>query len=224
MIDVIVPVMGQLHLTSRFMRSAWVSCMSLHQDAILTVVDNSPDELTQAYLASQNSGCWRGALRTVRPMENLGFSASNNLGLDAGSGEVVIFTSNDVLVEGEFIRPVLRVLERESTALVGAQLLDYDTGWNAFDGQVIPYLAGWFIACKRDTIYRLGRWDERYFPCDYEDIDLSLTASKAGMPLEVVRVPLRHEFGQTASKLDRESITLKNRELFRQKWGFSDGA
>jgi GT2 family glycosyltransferase len=117
----------------------------------------------------------------------------------------------------------LEALEEEPGALVGPEMLRHDTGWNTFDGHTIAYLAGHCVACKRETWDLLGGWDERYVPCDYEDIDLSYSALQKGIPLVEVPLPLTHAFGQSAQALSkgREAITMRSQAKFKEKWGFA---
>jgi GT2 family glycosyltransferase len=161
-------------------------------------------------------------LLVVHLDQNEGFGPGHNRGAEAASGDVLAFISNDVTVVGDYAG-ILQA-EVKDGDLYGAELLRHDTGWNTFENQVIPYLAGWCIVATRSTWEELGGWDERYVPCDYEDLDLSYRAMKAKMRLVDLQLPLRHAFGQTAQALEggRLAITQRNRELFMKKWGFSE--
>jgi len=52
-------------------------------------------------------------------------------------------------------------------------------------------------------------------------MDLSLAAQRQGRELVALDLPLRHAFGQSASRLPggRELHTVRNRDRFVAKWG-----
>lgn len=225
LIDIIVPVHDNLYLTARFVKAAWSMAVAYRENTRILIVDNGSTDDTAGWMSSQMSGVMHGRLVHIHSPNNLGFSGGNNLGFAASFADILIFTSNDVLVEGDFVSPVARYLEMRPGELVGAEFLEHDTGWNVFekDGQrlLIPYLAGWFIASTRETWEEIGGWDDRFFPCDYEDIDLSYRATQVDIPLTRLSLPLRHEFGQTARGMDRAAITAKSQAAFMEKWGLS---
>jgi GT2 family glycosyltransferase len=123
-----------------------------------------------------------GARLTVVDIEdNIGFGPANNQGVLAASGENLVFISNDVVPAGDYITPILEALKLNPQDLIGAELFDFDTGWNRFGAAPhIPYLGGWCVATTDCAWQELGGWDERFVPCDYEDVDLSLTAVTMG--------------------------------------------
>lgn len=139
----------------------------------------------------------------------LGFAASNNLGCDHATGDVVLFLNNDVVptsvVPGAFIDQV-----RADTAaggLIGAQIGDatrVQMGGNLVGLDVacaVPYVDGWCVAATRETWAVLdGPWDAESFPWPYwEDVDLSLRAIGRGLALRRAPWPVRHLGGRTAA-------------------------
>jgi GT2 family glycosyltransferase len=157
---------------------------------------------------------------TIRNDENRGFGPANNQGAEIARGDVLVFLSNDVVLRGDYVTPIEDRLSQSPDVLIGAQLYNYDTGWNRFNGRTIPYLAGWCLACTLKTWRVLGGFDERYVPCDYEDIDLSMTAAENSIELAEITLPLEHAFGQSAQSLagGRGAVTYRNRDLFMEKW------
>lgn len=219
-ISVITPVWNRADLTMQFLRLNWGLYGSRH-DVEFVVVDNGSTDDTAPILQGFKD-TMRGRLAICRNEENRGFGPGHNQGACAAQGEILIFLSNDVIPGGDYITLIEVALIEEQGALVGPELLSHDTGWNTFSGETIPYLAGHCIACYRDAWEVLGGWDERYIPCDYEDIDLSYTAAQEGIPLVEVALPLTHLFGQSAQNLSegRAAITLRSQAKFKEKWGF----
>jgi GT2 family glycosyltransferase len=152
--------------------------------------------------------------------KNEGFLKTCNAGLEIASGDIKVLISNDVLVTGDFIPQLLGKIEEFPSALVGNRLINFDSGWNKFDGKIFSYLEGWFLAASAEVWNKLGGFDERYSPNDYEDNDLSTTAYSLGFPVISLDSPyLKHLGAQTLKySPEREVITIANREKFRAKW------
>lgn len=157
--------------------------------------------------------------RTVGFEENHGFSSVNRVGALEAEGEVLCFLSSDVKIMKNFIG----LVEHLKGRWLGGRYLQYDTGWNKFGEVIFPYLEGWFVACRADEFWKVGGWDSRFDPHDYEDIDLSTAAIRGGYTLE--EIPdgyLKHIGCGTLSRKKtvyaRAEITKSNQEIFRQKW------
>jgi GT2 family glycosyltransferase len=215
-VAVITPLWNRADLTMRFYRSH-VS-RGLADGAVYVAVDNGSHDATPSILRNLASS-FRDFV-TIKNEVNRGFGPANNQGYREVESEVVVFLSNDVEVNGDYLSPILAVAR--DGLLIGGELIDWDSGWNSFDGRVVPYIAGWCVAATRATIECLGGWDERFVPCDYEDVDLSKSAVEAGLVLKPLSLPLRHLSGQSALSLQggRARITLQNRGLFMKKWGY----
>ena len=217
MVSVICPVWNQSTLTNRFLYQHWN--LYKNSDVEFIIIDNgSTDNTTR--LLDQWQKVMGERLKVVVNSDNRGFGPANNQGAAITTSDILVFISNDVDIYGDYLSLIKSRVD--DLALYGAQLLDYDTGWNTFNGHPIPYLTGWCIMATRKVWDDLGGFDERYVPCDYEDIDLSLTATKKGYLLGEIALPLRHISGQSAAHLEggRLAITLNSQKLFKEKWGF----
>ena len=248
--SIVMPVWNRADLTLQFLNQHW-RLYSRRQDLEIVVVDNGSIDLTPALLW-QWGEVLGDRLKVLHNSENVGFAAANNQGARKAEGGVLIFISNDVIANGDYVaeieqwlsadivistdmvaaadfarKPVWRLGARNDL-LLGAKLLAHDTGWNKFNSPqgeiIIPYLEGWCVACSRPTWEFLGGWDERYFPSDYEDFDLSYSAVKKGIHLSAIPLPLRHLFGQSAQQIPggRLAATHRNRRRFMEKWGLTD--
>lgn len=151
------------------------------------------------------------------------FSANVNRGVEISLGEYVVVTQDDVMISGNFLpalKNTLQAFEEHDKHCVAGRLLDFDTGWNKFHGYVVPYIEGWFMACRRDVWDDIGGLDENIKPYDAEDIDFAIRAKQKGYSLVNFDSPyLNHIRGQTIT-LDenRRKITEKNVEYVRNKW------
>lgn len=166
---------------------------------------------------------WMGTkmlpIKELRLEENVGFIGGFNAGLKKAKGDILIAVSNDVRIHQDVVNWINGCGPKE-LLFIGGRLLDWNTGWNTFDGRTYPYLEGWLLAAHKDVWKSLNYFDERYCPNDMEDVDISTTAIDLGYSL----VPLpegyaTHLGSQTYGYTpEREQITIRNKEKFRKKW------
>ena len=228
-VSIITPVWNQYKITERFYMLNSIHLASYisdtEDDSIeFVVVNNGSEDDTPIKLLAWNIQ-FGDKFRIITLEKNAGFGPGHNKGAREAIGEILIHISNDVMPYGDYVETVVDAIKNDPTRLYGAKLFNQDTGWNSFDSleeSFIPYLEGWFIACHRDVWEKLGGFDERFVPCDYEDLDISYTAQKLGIEKVELPIKAKHFSGQTASKelsVDRSVITKKNRALFVEKWG-----
>jgi glycosyltransferase involved in cell wall biosynthesis len=135
-------------------------------------------------------------VKVLRSDDNLGFCPANNIGLEAATGDAILFLNNDIALGIPGWLETLRA-ELKPGVLVGANVRYDEHG--TVDGQPQPYLDGWCIAGMREDFEKLGGWDEDYEePAYYSDNDLCLRAKRAGMSFVAVDPPLIHLLNKTA--------------------------
>ena len=190
------------------------------QDVEILVVDDcSPESTVLQGLAWWQQGLLRNRLHVLINKENVGFLRTANFGVSKVTGEIIMLISNDVRIADKHVVPKLEAIFKDATVptLVGARLLDYDTGWNTIDGVVYPYLEGWFLAFKKEDW--ANGFDTRYTIGDCEDLDLSTTYRKGGGQLVLLDNEMIHLGAQTYKySLEREANTRANQERWREKW------
>lgn len=226
MISVITPVWNKSSLTHRFIFQHHQHYRAT-EDFELIIIDNGSTDNTDAVL---RQWCERWpAVKVISNAENAGFGPANNQGAAFAQGDILVFMSNDVSLAGDYITPIKAALQDRPKSLVGAALYLTDTGWNTFTRiaddiptiETVSYLGGWCVGLTKEAFADLGGWDERYIPSDFEDVDLSYTATLKGYDLVGLPLPLSHLSGATASQLpDRWAMTVKHRRWFAEKWGF----
>lgn len=160
-------------------------------------------------------------LRVLRIPENIGFLKAANYGMAEAAGDVLVLISNDVQIKTDVIGQIRNLLSNDNyLQIIGGRCLDFDTGWNNFDGKIFPYLEGWLLACYKEDWNRLGGFDEFFAPHDYEDIDFSTKAISKGYTLVGLESPkISHASGATLKySPERLAITERNQYKFRVKW------
>ena len=170
----------------------------------------------------------RHKIKYVKNDENVGFGASHNRGAELASGDILIFLSDDVIMNTDIITPIVATIREVPKSLVGGRMIYWPAGWNEFDFDekhlVIPYCEGWLLACSKEVWHNLGGFDvDTFGKFDMEDVDLSMTALSLGYELMALNMPnnlLRHMGGTTIRGLnvDRMGITKKNKVNFIKKW------
>lgn len=221
-VSIVLPYLDNWHLTHQRLAELYRHA----PDCEIVLVDDcsqEPESITGAQWWVKTFD----NIRYFRNEENLGFSKSNNFGALKAQGNILIFTQNDVQIGGNFLKPALEYLRQANTVVCG-RIVNQPAHWNEFeiDGEkfFLPYMEGWLVALWRSDFEKIGGWDERYSPIDYEDIDLSTSALYNNYDLVELNLRfLRHQFGQTTNKTygvqGRRKITERNRRLFIEKWG-----
>ena len=196
-------------------------------DVELIVFDNGSNELetrlVMAFMDNQKAQeNWSMELVPGRVDENIGFGGGFNQATELAMGEIVHLISDDVRMYGDFISKVEEKLKSEKM-IIGHHLVTGKAGWNEFGGQMpINYLSGHYLATYRTTWNGLGGFDNKtFYPYDYEDMDLSYRALKAGIAIQAVpELPLEHHPASTIGYTDeRYAHTVAMRAKFAEKWG-----
>ena len=214
-ISIIIPSYNKWELTNQRLIELNQWCGDrIHQ---VVLIDDASEE------AFGHLNFWKEVLPWVyyRNETNMGFGKSMNKGAEIATGDIFVFLSNDVLIRSDFTQEITQLISANKEILIGAELLQHDTGWNVFNNTIIPYLHGWFLACHRDVWEKLGGFDwELYGASDYEDIDLCVAAHQNNIMLvqlknQVLKHLVARTFGYTDERRER---TEGNKIKFAKKW------
>jgi GT2 family glycosyltransferase len=152
-------------------------------------------------------------VKLIRTERNLGVAGGNNVGLRAAQGDVCVLINTDVEPYPDWLEHLVRAMQSDPViGIAGAKLLypdgtiqfaggriqpprgySYHIGWHEPDqGQRdifgdVDFITGASLAITRAALTEIGYEDERFFPIDYEDPDMSYRARAAGY--RVVLVP-----------------------------------
>ena len=191
------------------------------------VVDNhSPDRMAE--IVERDFA----EVQLIRTEQNLGVAGGNNVGLRAAQGDICVLINADVEPYPDWMEHLVRTMQSDPTiGIAGAKLLypdgtiqfaggrieaprgyTYHIGWHEPDeGQWdvsddVDFVTGASLAITRQVLEQIGYEDERFFPIDYEDPDMSYRARAAGY-----RVVLAPE----AVAIHHESSTSRATEISR---------
>jgi len=223
--SVITATYNRLDLTQKFISS--LAPYVIGNNGELIIVDYASKDQTASFLSKQARLLFPGLrLRVVLETENRGMGTALNTGVKISKGNVLLMISNDVMIEGDPIRDVVKYFAFDKSpagSLLGPRLITFNTGWNSFkEVEVIPYLEGWFVASTRAVWNRLRGWDERIF-LDYEDMELSWRAHQIGIGLAQINLPVMHIGGQSfqTQEITRYNFTKTSQAYFCNKWGLT---
>lgn len=222
-ISIITPVWNRSDLTARWLTQNWA--MYADRPGIEWIIINNGSTDDTGQILTYHKGIMGDALKIISLKDNTGFGPANNKGAEIAEGETLAFISNDVQVLGDYILTIETLYRyNHGKVLFGPEIWDGNTGWNTFGpAGIIDYVAGWCVIVEAALWGVLCEWDERFVPCDYEDIDLSYQATKDGGALTKLDLPLKHDSGKSAEALPggRLAVTLANQKRFMQKWGLN---
>jgi GT2 family glycosyltransferase len=205
-VSVLVPTRDRAHLVKACMDG--LLGKTDYPDLEVIVLDNdSVEPATFALFAELRADPRVRVLRVPGPFN---FSSINNAGVQASTGEVLLFLNNDIeILEGGWLKEMVGEVMRPDIGCVGAKLL-YGDGTVQHAGVILQrgplamhvcrtdgaadagmegrlagtrnYLAvtGACLAVRRSVFEQVGGFDSEHLPVAYNDIDLCLKVSDAG--------------------------------------------
>ncbi|HUY10631.1 MAG TPA: glycosyltransferase family 2 protein, partial [Candidatus Dormibacteraeota bacterium] len=207
------------------------------------VVDNGSKDETLRYLQSIDDP----HVRIIYNDTNRGFSAGNNIGIAAASGEFVVILNNDVIVSEDWLDalldpfariPVLGISAPRSNNISGHQQIpnvryDDENELIAFArerarryrrrGYFTDRAVGFCLCIPRFLIDEIGGFDERFGVGNFEDDDLCMRTRAAGYKIFICDDAFVHHFGSrsfVANNVDYSATMHDNWKRFAQKWGY----
>ena len=166
------------------------------------VVDNDPASAISAdWMAGQ------GGVVYLRQARNRGFAAGANIGLReafaAGTAQVLLI-NDDVYIEPGCLSALADAvgvrgaaspwLAGEGDAAYRGGMIDWRRGFAGHQEGANDYLLGGCMMISRGAWESVGPFDEEYF-LYCEDVDWSLRARAAGVPLQIVPIELAFHDG-----------------------------
>jgi GT2 family glycosyltransferase len=248
-VSVIVLTWNQLDATRRCVEGLR---SSVRMDMELIAVDNGSTDgsvdFWKQQVASSLDG--RAPVRVIFNPENQGFPVGCNQGLAIAQGEYVLFLNNDAIVHRGTVERMAAWLRSDPTiGLVGCRsnyagseqmILGSPRGeqseverfaerWvQQHDGMGSPCskLIGLCLMGRREVFERIGGFDPRFTPGNFEDDDICVRVLRAGYRVWLAHDAfVDHEGHRTISKLsiDYKALLERNRQLFYAKWGGAQG-
>lgn len=207
----------------------------------LIVVDNNSTDDTVSWLKEQDD------IKLILNNENYGVAKGWNQGIEISKGENILLLNNDVIVTPNWLYNLDSCLWSNSE--IGAvsclsnrvsnkqridvnyrditSMLDFASKFNIQDTKKYESrdkLIGFCLLIKKEVINKVGLFDERFFPGNFEDDDYCRRILKAKYKLILSKDTFIHHFCNISFKnnnLDYKKILQKNKEKFNEKWSKS---
>ncbi len=245
-VSVIVLTYNNLAFTEACLFS--LEAYSDYRNLELIVVDNASSDGSREWLsdwAAQPSAAGH-ARHLVLNDANLGFSAGNNVGLRAATGEVLVLLNNDTYVTPGWVRGLCNHLRADrSLGLVGPvtnnigneariQITYADmpgmiraagTWTRSRPGALTPMRTAAFfcVAMRREVYEQVGDMDEDFGVGFFEDDDYSRRVEALGLGIACADdVFVHHHLSASfdALKADtKQELFERNRAIYEAKWG-----
>ncbi|MDB5343899.1 MAG: glycosyl transferase family 2 [Schlesneria sp.] len=204
----------------------------------LIFVDNGSTDGTSDYLKTLS------AAQVICNLDNRGFPAAVNQGLQLARGEQILLLNNDTVVSTGWLCRMLSVFERHSDIglvgpcsnnVSGSQLIPAKYGdmasmdgfaWDwgklhARETEPTDRLIGFCLLIRRAVVEQIGGLDERFGIGCFEDDDLCLRALQQGWKAAIARDAFVHHYGSRTffgSGVDFAGLLEQNRQKFEEKW------
>jgi GT2 family glycosyltransferase len=235
---VVIPCLGRADLTRACLDS--LLAQEGGHDLQIVLVDNLGDPATAALAALSPR------IEVVATGQNLGFAAGCNRGLERARAPFAMVLNNDTTAAPPmltrlsealgsderiaFVAPISNRVKGPAMVAVG-ELSATAEGRARLERDVcqpcrglvqdVDTLSGLCLLARTDTWRRLGGFDERFVPGNYEDDDLSLRARLCGLRLVIARDAfLHHEAHQSfrALGIDVKDEIRRQHAVFARKW------
>lgn len=119
MVSIIILTYNGLSLTRQLLDSLMKN-VDIKNNEVIVVdnasTDNTVDELNREYR-------W---IKLIKNKTNMGFGAANNVAAKLASGDILLFLNNDIIVENDFITPVVHKLSNAEYGVLGPKILNHD--------------------------------------------------------------------------------------------------
>jgi hypothetical protein len=216
-----------------------------YPDFFVLVIDNGSKNNEADAINSE----YKEFVEVIKLKENTGYARGNNIGIRRAlkrGADAVLLLNNDVIVDKDFLAPLVQKLETTNAGIVGPKILNYYhrnkiwyggggfhwwTGLAYHDGEnqadsskfnenkKVSFITGCSMLIKKEVIKKIGNLDEE-FPLYWEDSDYCFRAVKNGFNLWYVPASrIMHKISQStgAGTPNRTFQVTRSRFIFLKK-------
>lgn len=201
-VSIVIPTFNGKELLKRFLPSVMAAVGAYPGESEVIIVDDCGTDGSDELIKEKFAG-----VRLIRLERNMGFAGACNAGFRACRNQIVILLNNDVLVDKNFIAPLVVHFENDEifgvrpglrtlgVGVSGEDMERFSIGLEFKRGFIelpmfkqsakrepnnIFLLGGTSAAIDRMKLLELGGFDELFSPFYWEDADLSYRAWKRG--------------------------------------------
>jgi GT2 family glycosyltransferase len=245
-VSVVVLAYNNLAFTEACLDS--IELYSDYANLEVIVVDNASSDGSREWLQAwqQRPSAAGHQRRLILNERNLGFSAGNNVGLRAATGEVLVMLNNDTYVTPGWVRglcnhlrqdpglgllgPVTNNIGNEAKidiqyADMAAMIAEAGKYTRRHAGHRLPLRTAAFfcVAMRREVYERIGDMDEAFGVGFFEDDDYCRRVEQAGLSVACAEdVFVHHHLSASFDALKAEAkqaLFQANKAIYEKKWG-----
>ena len=187
-------------------------------------------QLVIADVTGDAAGRWSHVddVEVVSLQPGTGWAAARNAGLRRSRAPIVIAVDGSIEATGDVFAPIEAALQDPKIGVCGPfgivtrDLREFD---EAPEPGPCDAIEGYLMAFRRETLSRVGGFDEKYRWYRTADIEWSFRVKDAGLGCSVVPVPVvkhTHRMWQAATERQRASWSKRNfyrfLDRFRDRW------
>lgn len=164
---------------------------------------------------------------------NLGFAGGNNKGIEAAAGQFLCFINNDVIAGPNWLDSIMACFNDASVGAVGP--VSNNVGSETFPQRVqyinekdgikseIQRLSGFCMVIRKKAFDNVGKWDEAFYPGNFEDDDMCCRLIEKGWKLlytgdSFVHHKMLGTYNIQYNRLDNNQAYARNKLVFESKW------
>lgn len=226
-VSIIILNFNKAQLTIECLKSIWEYTQGYYYEII--VVDNG-SQLPEFELLSN----FKGPYKLVRLEINRYFGEGNNIGAELAKGEFLVFMNNDVIVQQNWISPLIKAFSDYPDCGVSGPKFIYPNGvlqeagalldeagnsiqlgkhQDPSDSQfnhnrIVDYVSAATLVLRKKIFEKVLGFDFIYEPAYYEDVDLCLKIGEIGLKTYYISEScvVHHEHATTADCKNRSML------------------
>lgn len=197
-VSIVIPVYNEFHYTYNCLKSILKNSGKISYEIIIAN-DCSTDITSEIERIVEN-------IKLITTEKNVRFLLNCNNAAKYAKGKYVLFLNNDTQVQGNWLEPLVTLIESdELIGMVGSKLVypdgllqeaggivwkdasawNYGNRKNPGDAEFnyvkeVDYISGAAIMIRHNLWKEIGGFDERFVPAYYEDTDLAFEVRKRG--------------------------------------------
>lgn len=207
----------------------------------IIVVDNNSTDGTREWLKEQSD------IKLILNDENIGFPKGCNIGIDAAEkNNDILFLNNDTNVTPRWLSNLKTCLYSNDKIGAAASITNNCSNYQSIAisyknmQELIEFadsnnisapekweektrLVAFCMLVRREVINKIGAFDERFSPGNFEDDDLSMRIINSNYKLMVCHDSFIHHFGSASfnnNPTEFNDILKTNAQKFQDKWHF----
>ncbi len=210
----------------------------------LIIVNNASTDGTKEFL--ENFKKEKNNVKVINNEANLGFSAGMNSGMREAQGDFIFLLNNDLLFTPNWLNKLVAILEENKKIGLISCLTNYcgeefqlvdkaeeytkdnylelskELKGNEYKLIESTRVVFFCVGITRQTINKVGYFDENFGQCWFEDDDYTIRTLYSGLKIAVAQsVFIYHNHSQSTSRFSKtdegKKLFQKNKEYFENK-------